>query len=143
MFRVDFGPDSLPHEAGRRVVDEAVSFSAGCYRGQEIVARMESRKKQAKVLVCWKMVGGEMKAMGDEAAPLVVAGSPLYESAGADSDTVGAVTSSVHAPLRSQCPVGLAMVKWGFHEPGTKLIAPAEGRNVEVEVLAGPVVGGG
>jgi aminomethyltransferase len=40
--------DFIPLEAG---LWEAVSFSKGCYIGQEIIARMESRNKLAKTLV--------------------------------------------------------------------------------------------
>jgi len=40
--------DYIPLEAG---LWEAVSFNKGCYTGQEIIARMESRGKLAKVLV--------------------------------------------------------------------------------------------
>ncbi len=39
-FGSDFGPDHFPQEVG---VDEAVSYTKGCYLGQEIVARIHYR----------------------------------------------------------------------------------------------------
>src|SRR5690606_32624583 len=36
LYCVDFGPDSLPAETGPRTMAEAVSFTKGCYLGQEI-----------------------------------------------------------------------------------------------------------
>lgn len=40
---VDIGQDTIPAEAGRWTIDTAVDFSKGCYTGQELVARIDSR----------------------------------------------------------------------------------------------------
>jgi folate-binding protein YgfZ len=40
---VDIGPDTIPAEAGAWVIERAVSFTKGCYTGQELVARIDSR----------------------------------------------------------------------------------------------------
>lgn len=40
-FGIDFGPESMPAEAG--VVERAISFTKGCYPGQEPVARLRYR----------------------------------------------------------------------------------------------------
>ena len=40
---VDIGADTIPAEAGQWVIDAAVSFTKGCYTGQELVARIDSR----------------------------------------------------------------------------------------------------
>jgi folate-binding protein YgfZ len=42
-FGIEMGPDTMPAEAG--VVERAVSFSKGCYIGQEPVARLHYRGK--------------------------------------------------------------------------------------------------
>ena len=39
-FGRDFGPDNFPQETG---IEEAVSYSKGCYLGQEVVARIHYR----------------------------------------------------------------------------------------------------
>jgi len=71
--------DSIPLEVG---LWDAVSFTKGCYVGQEIMARMESRGKLAKQLV------GIM--LDAEAEP----GSTLKQG----DRTVGTLTSVVHSP---------------------------------------------
>lgn len=124
LFHVDFGPDSLPGETG--IVDRLVSFTKGCYRGQEVVARMNDRGHPAKLIVPFESDGELLPA----------AGSPLHDQP--HGPVVGAVTSSTLSPLRSGKPIGLAMVKWGLHEPGTSLHAPAEGQTVAVTVTARP-----
>jgi folate-binding protein YgfZ len=40
---VDIGTDTIPAEAGQWAIDAAVSFTKGCYTGQELVARIDSR----------------------------------------------------------------------------------------------------
>ncbi len=40
---VDIGEDTIPAEAGQWLIDASVSFTKGCYTGQELVARVDSR----------------------------------------------------------------------------------------------------
>ncbi|MAE61642.1 MAG: hypothetical protein CMJ49_09840 [Planctomycetaceae bacterium] len=119
IFNVDFGTDSLPHETG--MVKELVSFTKGCYVGQEIVARMESLGHPAKLLV----------AFGADDDTEVVAGAPVFAESDANQ-AIGAVTSSTFSPLRGHTTVGLAIVKWGHHEPDTTLAAGAQSGNVRI-----------
>lgn len=124
LFHIDFGPDNLPHETGPLLLAEAVSFNKGCYRGQEIVARMQSRGHPVKQSVGFRVTG--------EALP--VAGVPVYAQVSTSGEPVGAVTSSTLSPMLGQQPIGMAMVKWDYREPGVKLFVPAEGRQTEITV---------
>lgn len=40
---VDVGGETIPAEVGRWAIEQAVSFTKGCYTGQELVARIDSR----------------------------------------------------------------------------------------------------
>jgi folate-binding protein YgfZ len=40
---VDLGVDTIPAEGGASLIESAVSFTKGCYTGQELVARIDSR----------------------------------------------------------------------------------------------------
>lgn len=40
---VDIGGDTIPAEVGQWAIDAAVSFTKGCFTGQELVARIDSR----------------------------------------------------------------------------------------------------
>lgn len=125
LFHVDFGPDSLPHETG--LLKQTVSFTKGCYRGQEIVARMENLGHPAKVLV-----GFRVQPPNPPEVP--VAGSPVYDSAGAEAKVVGGITSSTFSPMNSQQPVGFAIVKWDFRTAGKTLYTLAESRSVPIAI---------
>jgi len=71
--------DYIPLEAG---LWDAVSFRKGCYIGQEIIARMESRNKLARTLITLR-----------SPKPITV-GTPLQ----VDGKSVGSVTSSAELP---------------------------------------------
>jgi folate-binding protein YgfZ len=49
VFGVDYAEDAMPIEVG---LEKAVSYSKGCYVGQEILERLRSRKKRPRLLSC-------------------------------------------------------------------------------------------
>ena len=125
IYHIDFGPDCLPHEVGTDAVSEAVSFTKGCYLGQEIVTRMHNRGHPKRVLVGLKC--------GDDRMP--VAGSQVYSSDG--GAVIGAVTSSTVSPMLGNVAIALAMVQWDAREQGVEVRVPAEGGMVEAAVQGG------
>ncbi|MBI3764061.1 MAG: folate-binding protein YgfZ [Chloroflexi bacterium] len=96
----------------------AVSFTKGCYIGQEIIARMESRGRLAKTLVGLKL------------AAEVVPGAEVR----CDGVNVGVVSSAVVSPQAG--PIALAFVKPAFAETGAQL----DIGGVAGEVAAFPIV---
>lgn len=75
--------DYIPLEVG--LWDE-VSFTKGCYTGQEIIARMESRNRLAKTLVRLTL-----SAYADSPAPLYAAGRPAGTLSSSVTDPDGVV----------------------------------------------------
>jgi len=78
-FEIDFDERVFPQEAGLK--DLAVSFSKGCYVGQEAVVMLEHRGRVRKTLV----------RLDAEGAPL--AGASITDDAGGDVGTVTSVTT--------------------------------------------------
>ncbi|MEQ9461060.1 MAG: glycine cleavage T C-terminal barrel domain-containing protein [Phycisphaeraceae bacterium] len=128
LFGVDFGTDCRPAEAGKTVMDQTVSFTKGCYLGQEVVARMHNLGHPKRLLI----------GLTIESDKLPVAGSQVLKAGddGPTLDVVGGITSSTLSPLRGGLAMAIAMVKWGHHRPGNKLYATELGQ--PVEALAGP-----
>jgi tRNA-modifying protein YgfZ len=88
---VDIGEDTIPQEGG--VVAGAVDFTKGCYLGQELVARIDSRGHVNR-----QLRGLRLEAAAPEAGPVTRGGK-----------AVGVVTSTaVSAELG---PIALAMVR--------------------------------
>ncbi len=128
MFHIDFGPNNQPHETA--LLRETVDFTKGCYRGQEIVARIEAQGHPAQVIVGYRAEG--------EALP--EAGAPIAVSHEAGAAEVGVVTSSTPSPMLGNANIGLAMVKWAHREPGTVLSSYAEGSRCKLTVTELPFV---
>jgi len=82
--------EAIPLEVG---LWEAVSFSKGCYIGQEIIARMESRGRQAR-----QLVGVRLEQPAEP-------GTPLRQG----NSRQGSLTSVVESPRLGW--IGLAVVK--------------------------------
>lgn len=102
---------TIPAEAGPWVIAASVSFTKGCYTGQELVARIDSRGGNVPRHLRGFTTGGPAPAPGSE---VVI-----------DGDVIGTVTSA--AP-RLRGAVGLAYVKRAVEPPASATIAgePAE-----------------
>ncbi len=105
---LDFGEATYPQEAGLK--GRAVSFSKGCYTGQEVVYMLENRGQLSRRLV---------QLTGPAAAPLA-RGASLYDLQGA---RVGEVTSAVVTSSPPDTTVALAYVKRPVAEVGATLTA--------------------
>ncbi|MBL8763867.1 MAG: aminomethyltransferase family protein [Phycisphaerae bacterium] len=126
VYHLDFGPNSLPHESG--VLHDRVSFTKGCYLGQEIVARMQSlgHPKQRLVGLDVESRAAPLRADGPPSDPIVPdTGSAIVATAEPDSPTIGAVTSAALSPMLGSRPIAFAMVRHEQSAPGTCLIVHA------------------
>jgi folate-binding protein YgfZ len=112
----DFGEDTLPLEAG---LLSALSFTKGCYPGQEIVERTRSRGH-----VNWRLVGVAVEG-----------GLPpsLGEKLVSGGREVGEATSACFSPLLNRA-IALAYVRREVSEPGSRLTF-ASGAAAEVHEL--------
>jgi folate-binding protein YgfZ len=106
-FGEDIRETSLPQETQQM---DAVSFTKGCYVGQEIVERIRAQGHVNKLLVRLEVESPE---------PLS-AGAKLL----ADGNEAGEITSSIRSP-QSGCVAALAIVRAAFAKSGTRLQAGA------------------
>ncbi len=104
LFGVDMTTDTIPLEAG--IEDRAISFTKGCYVGQEIIIRVMHRGHGR---VARKLVGLEGDAN-------IEAGAAI-QSAAADRE-IGHVTSAAYSPALQRW-IAMGYVHRDFIEPGT------------------------
>ncbi len=123
IYHIDFGPDTLPHEIGTELLDQAVSFTKGCYLGQEIVARMANLGHPKRVLCGLRFDDDRLPVTGAQAT-----------EPGDNMAVIGAVTSSTLSPMRGGNAIAFAMLKWGIHQPDTLVKVAAEGELVDSTV---------
>ncbi len=118
IFGVDISDKNLPQEVDRNA--RAISFTKGCYLGQETVARIDALGHVNKTLCGVRFSGNEIPSPGVELR--------------AGDAAVGTVTSATFSP-RLSAPLALVYLRRGFNMPGTKLVAPSG----EAEVIALPL----
>lgn len=124
-YGVDIDETKVVLETG---LDDAVSFTKGCYIGQEIIARIHFRGHVAK-----RLAGLMPDAEGE-----VLAGDKVRTAEGKE---VGWITSATRSP-RLHRRVALGYVKYDYLQPGTRLRIVSNGVEMEAEVTALPFVRG-
>ena len=118
----DFGEENFPQETG---AEEAVSYTKGCYLGQEVVARIHYRGGVQKILRGLAMAPGAA----------VVPGAPvLFEGREAGRAT------TVVPSLALGAPIGLAILHRRAAEPGTVVQIEGGGQAEPAEVKDLPFV---
>ena len=120
-FLADMSEDTIPLEAG--IEDRAISFTKGCYVGQEVIVRVTTRGRGrvSRKLVRWH---------ADDSASVV----PMPDSRIFSNDRgIGRVTSSAFSPSLNKV-VGLGYVHKGFFEPGTNVTVVWNDARIEAVV---------
>ena len=120
QYGADITDDNLPQEVNRN--QQAISFTKGCYLGQETVARLDALGHVNKLLVGVRFAGSDVPGVGTALT--------------AGETTVGNVTSAVYSP-RLNAPLGLAYVRTKQIEART----PLNSNYGAAEVVALPVGG--
>ena len=109
-FGQDYDDKVIPHEAGLEL--SHISYEKGCYTGQEIVVRVQSRGHANRRLTGLQFLDGKAPAVGTK---LLVAGDPAGKEA-------GHVTSTGFSPLLGR-RIGLGYVRREHASAGTRLNA--------------------
>jgi folate-binding protein YgfZ len=117
-YGVDFDEENLPQEVGRD--REAISFTKGCYLGQETVARIDALGHVNQQLVGVRFLGSEVPVGGTELKR--------------DARSAGKVTSAAISP-KFHAPIALAMVRRDASSIGTRLNSAID----ECEVVSLPM----
>ncbi len=115
LFEIDFGSASLPHETG--VLASRVSFTKGCYLGQEVVARMQSLGKPKQVVCAFRMDGSELPTEG----------AVVHMDSKPTAEPIGQVTSSTFSPMLAGAAIGFATLRRQHADAGNAIWIAAEG----------------
>jgi glycine cleavage system T protein len=122
LYGIDMDENQLPLEAG---LLSAISFTKGCYIGQEIVARVTYRGQ-----VNWRLSG----LLLPDSVPLA-SGTSVQK----DGREVGWVTSSTYSPALSRA-IAIGYLRREVLQPGIAIQVDRTGDSITGEVTALPFV---
>lgn len=114
VMGAEIGPRTIPAELGPCLISKSVSFTKGCYTGQELVARIDSRG--GNVPRPLRLI--EIADAGDADAGDLVPGAAVT----VDGETVGEVTSAAFDPT-SDLTVSLGPVHRRVEPPAAVAVA--------------------
>jgi folate-binding protein YgfZ len=117
----DIDENTFAPEVGRIV--ETISYTKGCYLGQESIVMARDRGQVNRTLVGVKLPSGP---------------APRDSRLFVGDKEVGRVTSSVISP-RVGMAIGLAYVRRGHQEPGTQMEVELSGQRMPAEVVKLPI----
>jgi folate-binding protein YgfZ len=126
-FGVDMDETNIVTEAG---LDDAVSYTKGCYTGQEIIARIHWRGHVAR-----KLAGLVFDEEGE-----IERDARLRTEA--DGKEIGRITSTVFSP-RLNRRIALGYVKYDYLKPGTRVSVASNDVERGATVTELPFVRGG
>jgi folate-binding protein YgfZ len=119
IYEVDISDDNIAQEAGR--TRQAISFTKGCYLGQEPIARLDALGHTNRELRGLRLADGSIPERG----------APVTAADGAQE--IGRVTSSALS-YADGCGVALAYLRRPFLERGANVHVHVSGREVPAAV---------
>jgi len=112
LYGVDISEENLAPEVGR--TSQAISFTKGCYLGQEPIARIDSMGH----------VNRELRGLRLSAGPVPAVGTQVL-SADEASEPIGRITSAA-CSYADNIPVALAYLRRTHIAPGTEVLVQTE-----------------
>lgn len=111
LYGVDLSDDLIAQESGR--TQQAISFTKGCYLGQEPIARLDSLGHANRML----------RRIQLDAGPVPAAGTAVLDETSRES--IGTVFSAANSPTAGR-PVALALLKTRHSAPGARVVVQAD-----------------
>jgi folate-binding protein YgfZ len=132
-LRVEAGLPWWGHELSPAIVplearlERAISFTKGCYVGQEIIARIDARGRVNNLLGGLRLSGTALPAPGSRVL--------------GDGKAIGRITTAVYSPAVGG-PIALAFMRREWTEPGRSVVVETEEEPVPADAMALPFVPG-
>ena len=119
LYGIDISEENLAQEVGRTAL--AISFTKGCYLGQEPIARIDAMGHVNRQLCRLELSSG----------PLPTSGTPILDKPAPDGKQIGTMTSCAWNRLGdADKPLALAYLRSVFAKIGTQVIVESREANV-------------
>jgi folate-binding protein YgfZ len=120
-YGIDFSVETLPNEAG--IQDEVISYTKGCFPGQEVIARIKT----------YGHVNKQLSGLILEGEILPKQGADVFQ----DQKSVGKITSTIQSPQLDKV-IAMAYLRREALKPGTALTVTVDSRQTQAISTALP-----
>lgn len=120
-YGIDMDENNLPLEVG--VEKQAISYTKGCYIGQEVIARMKYRGHANRFLMGFKFQGEKVPQRGDKIRK--------------EDKEIGWITSAVFSP-GFKSALGMGYIHREYAQPGISVRVESSQESLEGEVVTLP-----
>ncbi|HBN75860.1 MAG TPA: hypothetical protein DD473_08585 [Planctomycetaceae bacterium] len=125
-FGQDFSEENLAQEIDR--TSQAISFTKGCYLGQEPIARIDALGHVNKLIRGFRCENPESSNQPEQ-----LIGANLTAEESAEAKVIGGITSAAQNSETSEI-LAIGWVRREFSEPDTKLVVNINGQMIPVRV---------
>ncbi|HCS50484.1 glycine cleavage T C-terminal barrel domain-containing protein [Rubinisphaera sp.] len=126
MFGQDFSEENLAQEVDR--TSQAISFTKGCYLGQEPIARIDALGHVNKLIRAFRCENTQSSIQPEQ-----FIGANLTAEQSTEAKVIGGITSAAQNPETSEI-LAIGWVRREFSEPKTELIVTIEGKMIPAQV---------
>lgn len=126
LYSVDLDEDTIPIEAS---LDHAISYTKGCYVGQETIARIKFKGHVNRTLT------GFFIQSGTELNSVPNKGDRIYTATEGAEHHIGIITSACLSPTLNKS-IAIGYVRIGYNEPGTQVHIDSKPHKISA-VIAG------
>jgi glycine cleavage system T protein len=116
LYSVDMDEDTIPVEAN---LDHAISYTKGCYIGQETIARIKFKGHANKTLSGIFITGDVIPKKGDR----------VYKIIDSTEHDIGVITSACFSPTLNRS-IAMGYIRIGQNEPGNEIHIKSSSHNV-------------
>lgn len=124
LYPVDMDENTIPVEAN---LDNAISYTKGCYIGQETIARIKFKGHVNRTLTGLIIKGDTLPEKGDR----------IYAVTEGAGHNIGIITSACFSPTLSSL-IALGYIRMGYHEPGAEVHIESKSHKIPAVVAAIP-----
>ena len=124
LYSIDMDEDTIPIEAN---LDHAISYTKGCYVGQETIARIKFKGHVNRTLTGFSIEGDIIPVKNDR----------IYTVTENTEHDIGVITSACFSPTLNKS-IAIGYLRIGYNEPGTEVCIDSKSHKISAVVAVIP-----
>ena len=137
IYSVDMDEDTIPIEAN---LDQAISYTKGCYVGQETIARIKFKGHVNRILTGFSIqLGTEFNSVPETSETTIIPqkGDRIYRIIEGIEQNIGVITSACFSPtLKGSVALGYLRIE--HNKPGTEVYIHSKSHTIHAVVTCIP-----